>query len=306
MSVAHVLLRRALRTIPVLLGISALVFFSLRLIPGDPALIYAGDQATGELVEKIRTDLGLNRPIAVQYAIFLQRAVGGDLGTSIRTGQPVTAELARRYPSTLVLAVAAILFSVAVGLPLGILAAIRQGRWVDKTSVAVALLGVSAPTFLVGMILQLALAVRLGWLPVAGSATWQHLLLPAVSLGMFSVANVTRLLRAGLLEVFGEDFVRTARAKGVPETLVVLRHALKPALIPTVTIIGLQFGAMLGASVFAEAVFAWPGVGRYLVQAIGYRDYPVVQGAVLLLAVTYVAVNAAVDVLYGWFDPRVR
>lgn len=306
MSVAHILLRRALRTIPVLLGISALVFFSLRLIPGDPALIYAGDQATGELVAKIRSDLGLDRPLVTQYAIFLRRAIGGDLGASIRTGQPVVTELARRYPSTLVLAVAAILFSVAVGLPLGILAAIRQGRWVDKTSVAVALLGVSAPTFLVGMILQLALAVRLGWLPVAGSATWQHLLLPAVSLGMFSVANVTRLLRAGLLEVFGEDFVRTARAKGVPETLVVLRHALKPALIPTVTIIGLQFGAMLGASVFAEAVFAWPGVGRYLVQAIGYRDYPVVQGAVLLLAVTYVAVNAAVDVLYGWFDPRVR
>jgi ABC-type dipeptide/oligopeptide/nickel transport system permease component len=195
---------------------------------------------------------------------------------------------------------------VAVGLPWGILAAGHHGRWVDKTSVVVALLGVSAPTFLVGMILQLSLAVRLGWLPVAGGATWQHLLLPAVSLGVFSVANITRLLRAGLLEVFGEDFVRTARAKGVPETLVVLKHALKPAFIPTLTIIGLQFGAMLGASVFAEAVFAWPGVGRYLVQAIGYRDYPVVQGAVLLLAATYVAVNAGVDVVYGWLDPRVR
>jgi len=302
----HMLLRRVLRTIPVLLGISALVFFSLRLIPGDPALIYAGDQAPGELVEKIRSDLGLNKPLVTQYAIFLQRAVGGDLGTSIRTGQPVAAELARRYPLTLVLAAAAILFSIAVGLPLGILAAVRKGQWVDKAGVVVALLGVSAPTFLVGMILQLALAVRLGWLPVAGSATWQHLLLPAVSLGVFSVANVTRLLRASLLEVFGEDFVRTARAKGVPETFVVLRHALKPAFIPTVTIIGLQFGAMLGASVFAEAVFAWPGVGRYLVQAIAFRDYPVVQGAVLLLAVTYVAVNAAVDAFYGWLDPRMR
>lgn len=302
----HMLLRRALRTIPVLLGISALVFFSLRLVPGDPALIYAGDQAPGELVEKIRADLGLDRPLPAQYAIFLQRAARGDLGTSIRTGQPVAAELARRYPLTLVLAGAAILFSIAVGMPLGILAAVRRGRWVDKTSVVVALLGVSAPTFLVGMLLQLSLAVRLGWLPVAGAATWQHLLLPAVSLGVFSVANIARLLRAGLLEVFGEDFVRTARAKGVPETLVVLKHALKPAFIPTLTIIGLQFGAMLGASVFAEAVFSWPGVGRYLVQAIGYRDYPVVQGAVLLLAVTYVAVNAGVDLVYGWLDPRVR
>jgi peptide/nickel transport system permease protein/oligopeptide transport system permease protein len=304
--VTHILLRRVVRTIPVLLGISALVFFSLRLIPGDPALIYAGDQATGELVAKVRTDLGLDRPLLVQYALFLRRTAHGDLGTSIRTGQPVTAELARRYPSTLVLAAAAILFAVAVGLPLGILAAVHRARWVDTASVAVALLGVSAPTFLVGMLLQLAVAVRLGWLPVAGSATWRHLLLPAVSLGLFPVANVTRLLRAGLLEVLGEDFVRTARAKGASEPLVILRHALRPAFIPTMTIIGLQFGAMLGASVFAEAVFAWPGVGRHLVQAIAYRDYPVVQGAVLLLAVTYVALNALVDILYGWLDPRVR
>jgi len=290
----------------VLLGISALVFVSMRLIPGDPALIYAGDQATGDLVAKIRIDLGLDRPLVTQYVIFLRRAIEGDLGVSIRTGQPVTAELMRRYPLTLLLAAAAILFSVVVGLPLGILAAVHRGRWVDKTSVAITLLGVSAPTFLVGIVLQLALAVKLGWLPVTGSTSWLHLLLPAVSLGVFPVANITRLLRASLLEVFGEDFVRTARAKGLPERLVVIRHALKPALIPTVTIIGLQFGAMLGASVFAEAVFAWPGVGRYLVQAIGYRDYPVVQGAVLMLALTYVAVNAAVDVTYGRLDPRVR
>lgn len=302
----EVLLRRVLRTIPVLLGISALVFVSMRLIPGDPALIYAGDQATGELVAKIRVDLGLDQPLVTQYVIFLRRAIEGDLGVSIRTGQPVAAELMRRYPLTLLLATAAILFSVAVGLPLGILAAVHRGRWLDKTSVVIALLGVSAPTFLVGIVLQLALAVKLGWLPVTGSTSWLHLLLPAVSLGVFPVANITRLLRASLLEVFGEDFVRTARAKGLPETLVVVRHALKPALIPAVTIIGLQFGAMLGASVFAEAVFAWPGVGRYLVAAIGYRDYPVVQGAVLLLALTYVVINAAVDVTYGRLDPRVR
>jgi len=249
----------------------------MRLIPGDPALIYAGDQATGELVAKIRVDLGLDQPLATQYLIFLRRAVTGDLGVSIRTGQPVAAELMRRYPLTMLLATAAILFSVTVGLPLGILAAVNRGRWLDKTSVVIALLGVSAPTFLVGIVLQLALAVKLGWLPVTGSTSWLHLLLPAVSLGAFPVANITRLLRTSLLEVFGEDFVRTARAKGLPETLVVVRHALKPALIPAVTIIGLQFGAMLGASVFAEAVFAWPGVGRYLVAAIGFRDYPVVK-----------------------------
>ncbi|HET8678719.1 MAG TPA: ABC transporter permease [bacterium] len=302
----QVVLRRVLRTIPVLLAISALIFISIRLIPGDPALLLAGDRATGEAIEQIRRDLGLNRPVIAQYAIFLKRALAGDLGISIRTGQPVTAELMHRYPLTLLLAAAAMLFSVAVGLPLGILAAVHRGGWIDKTSVIVALLGVSAPTFLVGIVLQLYLAVSLGWLPVTGSATWQHLLLPAVSLGVFPIANITRLLRASLVETLGEDYVRTARAKGLPEILVIFNHALKPALIPAVTIIGLQFGSMLGASVFAEAVFAWPGLGRYLVQAIGYRDYPVVQGAVLVFALTYVAANAAVDMLYGWLDPRIR
>ncbi|MGH2403785.1 MAG: ABC transporter permease [bacterium] len=302
----QVLLRRVLRTIPVLFGVSVLIFLSIRLIPGDPALLLAGDRATGEMVEQIRVDLGLDRPIPTQYAIFLRRALRGDLGVSIRTGQPVLAELMRRYPLTLLLAAAAMLFSLAVGLPLGILAAVHRGRWIDKTSVIVALLGVSAPTFLVGVVLQLYLAVSLGWLPVTGSASWQHLILPAVSLGVFPVASITRLLRASLVEVLGEDYVRTARAKGLPEALVILRHALKPALIPAVTIVGLQFGSMLGASVFAEAVFAWPGLGRYLVQAIGYRDYPVVQGAVMAMALTYVAANAGVDMLYGWLDPRTR
>lgn len=298
--------RRVLRTVPVLLGVSMLIFLSIRLIPGDPALILAGDRATGEMIEQLRTDLGLNRPLSTQYAIFVKRALAGDLGVSIRTGQPVTTELMRRYPLTLLLAGAAMLFSVAVGLPLGILAAVHRGRWIDKTSVIVALLGVSAPTFLVGIILQLYVAVRLGWLPVTGSTGWQHLLLPTISLGIFPVANITRLLRGSLADVLGEDYVRTARAKGLPESLVILRHALKPALIPAVTIVGLQFGSMLGASVFAEAVFAWPGLGRYLVQAIGYRDYPVVQGAVLIMALTYVAANATVDLVYGWLDPRIR
>ena len=302
----QVLLGRSLRSIPVLVGVSLLVFFSMRLIPGDPAAIFAGDQASGEMIEQVRKDLGLDQPIWTQYAIFLRHAVTGDLGLSIRTGQPVLAELMRRYPLTLLLAAAAILFSVTVGLPLGILAAVHRGRWVDTASVVVALLGVSAPTFLVGIMLQLSLAVRLGWFPVTGSGQWLHLLLPAVSLGVFPIANITRLLRASLLEVLGEDYVRTARAKGLPEFVVIVKHAVKPALIPSVTMVGLQFGSMLGASVFAEAVFAWPGLGRYLIQAIGYRDYPVVQGAVLVLALTYVVVNAVVDLLYSWVDPRIH
>ncbi|MDQ7859285.1 MAG: ABC transporter permease [Armatimonadota bacterium] len=301
-----VILRRAIRTVPVLLGASVLVFASIRLIPGDPALIFAGDHATPELVAQTRRELGLDRPLWAQYAIFLRRAVMGDLGTSTRTGRPVAGELMHRYRMTLLLAGAAIAFSVTVGVPLGIVAAVRRGRGPDKASVAVALLGVSLPTFLLGVLLQLVLAVRLGWFPVAGAQSWQHLVLPAISLGAFPVAHITRLLRTSLLETLGEDYTRTARAKGLPESAVVLRHALKPALIPAVTIVGLQFGAMLGASVFAEAVFTWPGIGRYLVQAIAFRDYPVVQGAVLLLAATYVTANLAVDLVYAWLDPRTR
>lgn len=301
-----VILRRAIRTVPVLLGASVLVFLSIRLIPGDPALIFAGDHATPELIAQTRRELGLDRPLWAQYAVFVRRALGGDLGISTRTGRPVVDELMPRYRMTLVLAGAAIAFSVAAGVPLGILAAVRRGRAPDKISVAVALLGVSLPTFLLGILLQLALAVRLGWFPVAGAQSWHHLVLPAVSLGAFPVAHITRLLRTSLLDALGEDYTRTARAKGLPESLVVLRHALRPALIPAVTIVGLQFGAMLGASVFAEAVFTWPGVGRYLVQAIAFRDYPVVQGAVLLLAATYVVANLAVDLAYAWLDPRIR
>lgn len=301
-----VVLRRAIRTVPVLLGASVLVFLSIRLIPGDPALIFAGDHATPELIAQTRRELGLDRPLWTQYAIFVRRALGGDLGTSTRTGRPVADELMPRYRMTLVLAGAAIAFSAAVGVPLGIVAAVRRGRGPDKLGVAVALLGVSLPTFLLGILLQLALAVRLGWFPVAGAQSWHHLVLPAASLGAFPVAHITRLLRTSLLDSLGEDYTRTARAKGLSESRVVLRHALRPALIPAVTIVGLQFGAMLGASVFAEAVFTWPGVGRYLVQAIAFRDYPVVQGAVLLLAVTYVAANLAVDLAYAWLDPRTR
>ncbi|MDR7481994.1 MAG: ABC transporter permease [Armatimonadota bacterium] len=303
---ALILAARLARTVAVLLGVSLAVFFSMRLIPGDPAAIVTGEEATREQIEAARRAFGLDRPLWTQYGLFVRRALAGDLGTSTRTGRPVAEELRRRYPLTLALGGAAIVFSVTVGMPLGVLAATRQGRWPDRLSVVVALLGTSAPTFLVGVLLQLTVAVQLGWLPVSGAHSWRHLILPAVSLGVFPVATIARLLRTSLLEVLAEDYVRTARAKGLPEGHVILRHALRPALITAVTIVGLQFGAMLGASVFAEAVFAWPGLGRYLIQAIGHRDYPVVQGAVLVLAATYVAVNFAVDMTYRWLDPRIR
>ncbi|MDQ7828963.1 MAG: ABC transporter permease [Armatimonadota bacterium] len=299
------LLIRSARAAAVLLGLSIVVFMSVRLIPGDPALVFAGDYASPAVVAQVRERFGLDRPWVVQYVVFVRRALAGDLGASVRTGQPVIAEIAPRYARTIVLAAAATLISLLVGLPLGVLAAVRRGGWVDRASIALALLGVSAPTFVVAVLLQYVLAVRLGWLPVTGGGSLRHLVLPAVSLGVFPIAAIARLVRAGLLEVLGEDYIRTARAKGLPEAVVLVRHALRPALIPTATVVAVQFGTMLGAAVFAEAVFAWPGLGRYLVQAVSARDYPVVQAAVLALGATYILANLAVDLLYRWLDPRI-
>lgn len=299
------LLIRTARAAAVLLGLSIVVFMSVRLIPGDPALVFAGDYASPAVVAQVRERFGLDRPWVVQYVVFVRRALAGDLGASVRTGQPVMAEIAPRYVRTIVLAAAATLISLLVGLPLGVLAAVRRGGWVDRASIALALLGVSAPTFVVAVLLQYVLAVRLGWLPVTGGGSLRHLVLPAVSLGVFPIAAIARLVRAGLLEVLGEDYIRTARAKGLPEAVVLVRHALRPALIPTATVVAVQFGTMLGAAVFAEAVFAWPGLGRYLVQAVSARDYPVVQAAVLALGATYILANLAVDLLYRWLDPRI-
>jgi peptide/nickel transport system permease protein/oligopeptide transport system permease protein len=299
------LLIRTVRAAAVLLGLSIVVFVSVRLVPGDPALVLAGDYASPAVVAQVRERFGLDRPWAVQYVVFVRRALAGDLGASVRTGQPVMVEIAPRYVRTIVLAAAATLISLLVGLPLGVLAAVRRGGWVDRASIALALLGVSAPTFVVAVLLQYVLAVRLGWLPVTGGGSLRHLVLPAVSLGVFPIAAIARLVRAGLLEVLGEDYIRTARAKGLPEAVVLVRHALRPALIPAATVVAVQFGTMLGAAVFAEAVFAWPGLGRYLVQAVSARDYPVVQAAVLALGATYILANLAVDLLYRWLDPRI-
>lgn len=297
---------RLLRTVPVVVGVMLLIFGAMRLVPGDPAVIFAGERATATQVEAVRQHLGLDRSIPEQFGVFVGDALTGDLGTSIRSGEPVVDEIGQRYPKTLVLALAAISFSVAVGLPLGLLAAVRRGRWADKVSVAVALLGVSAPTFLVAALLQYGVAVELGWLPVTGDATWRHLVLPGIALGVFPVANIARLVRSGVSDALTTDFVRTARAKGVPEWRVVGKHALKPSLIPTVTVVGLQLGFMLAAAVFVEVVFAWPGLGRYLVDSIATRDYPAVQGVLLVLAISYVVINLLVDLSYRLLEPRIR
>ena len=291
---------------PVLLGVTLAVFVAMRLIPGDPAVIFAGERATGEDIARLREQLGLDRGLAVQYGLFLAGLARGDLGVSIRTGRPVAVELGARLGRTVELAVAAIALTVVAGIPLGIATAVRRRTWVDRAGLLLSLVGIAAPAFVLGVLFQLLFAVRLGWLPTAGAGSAWHLVLPALTLGAFPIANVARLTRANLVEALGEDYVRTARAKGLAERAVVWRHALRAALIPTVTVVGLQFGYMLGGAVLVEVVFAWPGLGRFLVQSIASRDYPAVQGAALLLAAGYVAVNLAVDLLYAVLDPRIR
>ncbi|MDW8317580.1 MAG: ABC transporter permease [Anaerolineae bacterium] len=303
-----------LLAIPVLLGVSFLVFASVRFVPGDPAMAIAGELATPELVAQVRQEMGLDRPLLVQYAIYLERVLQGDLGRSVRSGLPVAEEIANRLPKTAQLAVLSLLFASAIGIPLGVLSATRANTWVDSLSMMLALIGVSMPIFWLGLMLMIFFSVLLPrWLglsepvlPPTGTGTWQHLVMPVMALAATSMAIQARMTRACMLEVLRMDYVRTARAKGVAERWVIYRHALRNALIPIVTIIGLQFGTLLGGAVLTETVFAWPGLGRLLVDAIGYRDYPVVQGTVLVVTLGFVLVNLAVDVLYAYLDPRIR
>lgn len=299
-------LRRLLQLLPTLLLISAVVFVMLRLMPGDPAEVLAGQEATPELVEEIRTRLGLARPLPVQYGLYVATLARGDLGTSIRSHQPVVEEIARRLPATLLLSFTAIAIAFALGLVLGGAAAVRVGRWPDIALLLLALLGVSAPTFWLGLLLVLVFAVGLGLLPVAGGEGWVHLVLPAATLVPQSLAVFARLSRSTLLDVLGEDYVRTAVAKGVGPRGVLWRHALRNALIPPVTFAGLEFGRMLGGIIAVETIFAWPGVGKALVDAIAGRDFPMIQGLVLTFALLFALVNLAVDVVNGLIDPRVR
>ena len=303
---ARYLLKRVLLALPVLLGVSIVVFTMIRLIPGDPAQLMAGQAATQEIITEIRRDLGLDRPIVVQYAYFLRNAIRGDLGHSLFNRAPVTEELALRFPRTLRLGLASMLVAAAIGVPAGIISATRHLSWVDSLVMVVALAGVSMPVFWLGLNLILIFAVRLQWLPAIGHESWAHLILPAVTLGAASAAIIARMTRSAMLEVLRQDYVRTARAKGVAEPTVIGRHALRNALIPVVTVAGLQLGTLLGGAVLTESVFAWPGVGRLLVDAVLARDYPIIQGTVLLIATTFVLLNVLVDLLYAVLDPRIR
>ena len=302
----HYILRRLLHIIPVLFGVTLLTFSMLHLIPGDPAQILAGPDASASDVMALRQQMGLDRPLAVQYVDYLKGLAQGDLGRSMSTRRPVLDELMDRFPNTLILAVAGVGVAVLLGIPIGVLAAIRARTMVDHAAMVLALLGISAPAFWLGFILMMVFSVHLGWFPSAGYRSWGHLVLPAFTLGTGAMAIVARMTRSSLLEVLNQDYVRTARAKGLHEVLVIAKHALRNALIPTTTVVGLSFGSLLGGAVLTEMVFAWPGLGRLIVYSIGIRDLPVIQGAVLLLALTFVLVNLGVDLLYGLIDPRVR
>ena len=300
------LARRLVLTIPVLLGVATLVFSLIHLIPGDPALAMLGEAAPQSDVEELRRQLGLDRPLVQQYAAFLAGLVKGDLGTSLRTGLPVTEQIVERMPATFELAAAAMLVAILFSMPLGIAAAVRRGTVVDHAAMTVSLAGVSVPNFWLGPLLAIVFAVELGWLPVSGRGTWAHLVLPAVSLGAALAAILARMTRATMLEELREPYVQAARARGVSRSRAVMRHAFRNSLIPVVTLVGLQFGAVLTGAVITETIFAWPGIGRLLIQSIGFRDYPLVQGCILLIALTYVAVNLLTDMLYGVLDPRIR
>ncbi len=299
--------RRALLTIPVLFGVSVLVFSMLVLIPGDPVRLMLGEfQTTPEQIARLRSQLHLDEPLPVQFGRFVWDALHGDLGTSIRTRRPVTTEIADNFPSTLQLAVAGLAVAGVIGVSLGVIAAATRHAGVQLGAMLVALIGVSMPSFWLGLLLIFAFSLQIRIFPATGGGDLQHLVLPAITLGLGAAAILARLTRSSMLEVLRQEYVTTARAKGLSDWLVIVRHALKNALIPVVTIFGLQFGQLLAGTVVVETVFARPGIGRLIIDGILNKDFPVVQGVVLVVAVSYVLVNLLVDILYAVLDPRIR
>jgi peptide/nickel transport system permease protein len=326
--------RRAFTVVPVLLGVSILVFGFIHLIPGDPALTMLGERATPQKVAEVRQRLGLDKPIYQQYLIYLGRVVRGDLGISIVRGDPVARDLLRRFPATVELATSAILLALALGVPIGIVSAVWRNSMIDSASRVWALVGVSMPIFWLGVMLAWVFGVQLGWLPTGfrlDSATdfrpwsnfvildallqrnWEafgdaarHLVLPAVALATIPLAVIARMTRASMLEVLSRDYIRTAEAKGLPQVAVILRHALRNALLPVMTVVGLQIGRLLAGAILTETIFSWPGIGLWVYEAIESRDYAIVQGASLFIAVIFVTVNLVTDLLYAVADPRIK
>jgi peptide/nickel transport system permease protein len=299
-------MRRLLMLIPVLLGVSFLTFAIAQITPGDPVVLMLGNYATSERVTELREQLGLDDPFLVQYARYVWNAMRGDLGKSIRGQTPVLDEIVARFPSTLELTMSAMLFAVIGGVSAGVVAATTRRRWVDGMTMVIALVGLSVPSFWLAIILIILFGINLGWVSVTGGEGIKDLILPSFCLGVGPAAVLARLTRSSILEVVREDYVRTARAKGLSERVVTLRHVLSNALVPVVTLIGLQFASLLGGTVFIESVFARPGLGRFAVNAITARDFPQIQGVVLFAATVYVLFNLSIDLLYGFLDPRIR
>ncbi|MBI4788116.1 MAG: ABC transporter permease [Chloroflexi bacterium] len=298
--------QRLIAAVVTLFGITIIVFAILRMLPGDPARVIAGLLATEEDVARLRIQLGLNEPLIVQYVSFLGNLLRGDLGTSARTAQPVLAEVLARLPATMQLAVVSMAVAALIGIPAGVIAATRRNSILDYALSVVTLFGVSMPVYWLGLMLIVVFAVQLRALPAAGNEELESIILPALTLAAFSIALIARMTRSSMLEVLHQDYVRTARAKGVRERAVVFRHALQNAFIPIVTVLGLQFGTLLGGAVLTESVFGWPGIGLLLLDSISARDYPVVQGVVFIFAAMFILLNVAVDVLYAYLDPRIH
>lgn len=301
------ILRRTAIAIPLILAIATIVFVMLRVaLPGDPAQVLAGDRATPELIEQIRKNLGLDRSVPEQYVIFLANALQGDLGRSVKFREPVLGVIAKAFPFTILLTFLSVTVGTALGILVGIITAVKRGTWIDHISIVLVVFFYSIPTFWLGLMLILVFAVALRWLPVQGVGTWQHFVMPVVTLGIGQAAMIARLTRSSMIEILGTPYVQTAHAKGLRPRWVVLRHALKNTLIPIITVVGLSVGGLLGGAVITENIFGLPGVGRLAIEAIHNRDYPMIQGTVLLVASAFVFVNLIVDVIYVYVDPRIR
>lgn len=299
-------IKRILQVIPVLLIISFICFMMIRLVPGDPVANMLGVNASKEAIAAQRAELRLDKPLLTQYGDFLVKALQGDLGKSITTRRPVIDEIAQRYPATLKLALGATVFAAVVGITFGVLSAVKQNKLTDNVIMVFSLLSVSTPSFFLALVMMLLFSIHLGWLPSMGLRTPLHYVLPIITLGMQSVGLIARTTRSSMLEVLRQDYIRTSRSRGISQAVIVMRHAFKNALIPVVTVVGLRFGGLLAGSMLVEAVFSVPGIGRFMVDGVLKRDYPVVQGTVLVLATTFVLVNLAVDLIYALIDPRIK
>ncbi|MED1793711.1 MULTISPECIES: nickel ABC transporter permease [Brevibacillus] len=299
------MLKRLMSGLIVLIGVSLFSFALIHLIPGDPVRIMLGEKATKERVEQLREQMGLNKPLVVQYVNYATGVLKGDLGTSLKTSRPVSTEIAQRFPATVKMALSGIVIAIMAGVMMGILAAKYKDTFIDFAIMSLATLGMSLPSFWLGLLVIMVFAVKLGWFPVAGGTGFKDLIMPALTLGVLLSTTISRLTRSGMVEVLSNDYIRTARAKGMGEAIVLFRHAFRNVMIPVVAVVGLQMAALLGGAVIVEQVFNWPGIGTLAIEAISSRDFPMIQGIVLFMGVIYVIVNICVDLLYAVLDPRI-